>query len=139
MAEQDKDKTIAELQKKVETLEKEPSVVKLVKEDLTKAEAQVAELSRQVSTLKNVNESQAAALGEAATIIDELKQKLADKETTSVEIPTVSVGKETYELLTDFSWKGQEITIDVLREDAKLAAELVKEGVSTLRKVIKKS
>ncbi|GAB2780444.1 hypothetical protein GCM10027275_24980 [Rhabdobacter roseus] len=71
-------------------------------------------------------------------IIQELKAELAkaaDEILTASGVPTVKVGKDTYEVvIPTFRYKGNQYTaLDVVKDD-KLAAELVKRGSGVLLK-----
>lgn len=73
-------------------------------------------------------------LATASEVIAELKAQVAEQDAQIPAVPTLKVGKETYEFVGGaFHYKGQVVTIDALKDNAKLAAELVKEGVSALR------
>lgn len=75
-------------------------------------------------------------LSDAETTISELKALLEEVPKQKAKLPTLSVGKKTYELTEpSFNYGGKIISIEVLKENVKLAEELVKEGVSYLRRV----
>lgn len=96
----------------------------------------ISELTKKVEALEAEKQKQAKELKTAQEIVDDLKQQLADKETGVVKLPTFSVDKDTYELVGGaFTWGSKEVTIEALKEDSKLAKELIKAGVTALRKV----
>ncbi|WP_020599192.1 hypothetical protein [Spirosoma panaciterrae] len=93
----------------------------------------------QIKILTTAKESAEKNLEQATKVVADLKTQLAEKKAGVIELPTVQVGKDTYELVGGaFTWAGKEVTHEVLLEDAKLAAELVKEKVTNLRKIEKK-
>ncbi|OIN59800.1 hypothetical protein [Arsenicibacter rosenii] len=80
--------------------------------------------------------SQETDLTAAAGLVAGLRQKLTAAEATAETAPakpTLTVARKEYEFLSDFSWKGEEVTFEVLKANKKLAEELVKEGVGNLR------
>ncbi|GAB3550622.1 hypothetical protein [Spirosoma fluminis] len=114
MADQDpKDKEILELKTKLQTAETEN--VKLQKE------------AQQKDT----------DLATANTVITELKQQLEKQQGAVQKHPQLTIGKLSYELISEFMWAGKLVTLNRLKEDAKLAKELVDEGVANLRLVEK--
>lgn len=115
-------KKIADLETKVATLSKEKQ-----------------EALDQVKLLTTAKDAADKNLEQATKIVTDLKAQLAEKKAGVIELPTVQVGKDQYELVGGaFTWAGKEVTHEVLLEDAKLAAELVKEKVANLRKIEKK-
>lgn len=107
--------------------------------DLTEDQKIIAAQKTQIDTLTKERDTARTDLTTAEGVIDELKEKLAEKEAGTVKLPTVNVGKRTYEFLSDFMYKGQEVTIELLKDDTTLAEELVKEGVGNLRELKKKA
>lgn len=100
----------------------------------------VIDLKKQLETGKTDAAKKDQDLADAVQVIADLKKKLEEKQAGVIELPTVKVGSDLYELAEgDFTYKGKEVTIDVLKEDAALAKELIKEGISHLRKVEKKA
>lgn len=107
---------------------------------------QVAALTKEKqeaqATITSLTAAKDKAEGDLATatkVVVDLKEKLADKAAGTVKLDTVKVGEDTYELTSDFFYKGAEVSIEVLKENTELAAELVKEGVGNLRKVVAKT
>ena len=98
----------------------------------------VEDLQLQVTTLTKKNQDQETELTQATKLIEELKEKLAEKEAGPVKVPTLKIGSDTYEFHSEFHYKGQDITLELLKEDADLAKELVNEKVGDLRKVVTK-
>lgn len=142
---------IADLEAKVATLEADK--VKLAS-DASKLEADKAKLagdaSKAVSELKlqlaaattktasleAANAKQTIELEAAGKIVIDLKSQVAAAEALVEKLPQVSVGEGKYEVLTSFMYKGEEVTADVLKAKPELAAEIVREGISNLRKVV---
>ncbi len=103
---------------------------------LTASQNKAAESEKQNAALKATVAAKDKELEQAAGVVSGLKDELAQKAFGTVELPTVKVGKDTYELVGgNFFYSGREVSIEVLKEDAKLAAELVKEGFGGLRKL----
>jgi hypothetical protein len=103
--------------------------------ELTDAQ-KLSEKDLQVEALEKALKAKDKELVNAAEIVADLKSQLADQAAGIVKLPTVSVGKDSYELVSGaFMWAGKEVTIDILKEDSKLTAELLKAGVANLRKV----
>ncbi|QIP14726.1 hypothetical protein G8759_19955 [Spirosoma aureum] len=135
---EDKDKTILALTKQNETLTKENVQLKSQTGSLSKENEQ---LKAQAGTLSSENEQLKKAvtqkdkdLEDAASVVEQLKNQLAEKRIGTVELPTVKLGKETYELVGgNFYYGGREVSLETLLEDAKLVAELVKEKAGNLR------
>jgi chaperonin cofactor prefoldin len=99
-------------------------------------EQKIDRLTKKVEQLEKADKVKDKQLEDAATIVADLKQQLADKEAGVVKLPTFSVDKDTYELVGgSFTWAGKEVTVEDLKEDSKLAKELIKAGVTSLRKV----
>lgn len=95
----------------------------------------ISDLTKQVETLEKALKAKDKELLDAAEIVADLKAQLADQAAGIVKLPTVTVNKDTYELVGgSFTWAGKEVTIDILKEDSKLVAELIKAGVGNLRK-----
>lgn len=106
--------------------------------ELTEDQKKIADLEKQVATLTKGKADAEKQVADAIKVVADLKDQLAEKKAGIVELPTVSVGKETYELVGGgFMYNGEEVTLERLKEDTKLAAELVKEGVGNLRKLSK--
>jgi predicted RNase H-like nuclease (RuvC/YqgF family) len=121
---EDKDKTILALTKQNETLTKENGQLK----------SQAGTLSSENEQLKKAVIQKDNDLEDAASVVEQLKTQLAEKKIGTVELPTVKLGKETYELVGgNFYYGGREVSLETLKEDAKLVAELVKEKVGNLR------
>ena len=95
-------------------------------------------LEKQVEVLTKEKTEQATQLEQATTLITELKEKLEEKDAAKTKVPTLKIGSDIYEFHSEFLYKGQEITLELLKEDAELAKELVKEKVGDLRKVVAK-
>ncbi|RYC69789.1 MULTISPECIES: hypothetical protein [Spirosoma] len=107
------------------------------RQDLAKVVVDLETAKKTLIQQTNQLAAKDSELQSAARIVTELKQTLASQQADSDALPTISHGKDSYELLTEFSWKGQVVTVATLRDDAKLVAELIREGVATLRKVVK--
>lgn len=107
--------------------------------DLTEDQKTIQSLKEQLATVTNERDTAKAELEQAKTIVADLKQKLSDKADGTIEVPSLKVGKEVYQFISDFTWKGEEVTLVRLKENAKLAEELVKEGVANLRLLDKKA
>jgi hypothetical protein len=106
--------------------------------ELTDDKARIVALEKELATLTKAKETAEKEAETAAQVVDDLKTKLAEKQAGVVEIPTLTVGKDTYQFVDgDFTYKGKVVTLESLKEDSKLVAELIKEGVSHLRKVVK--
>ena len=104
-------------------------------QQLTAKEKALTEAQKQLSAKDEQLAAKDRQLEQAATMITELKAKAAEE--APAKTPTIKVGKDTYELLSGFNWKGEEVTLERLQNDPKLAAELIKEEVGDLRKVEK--
>lgn len=101
-------------------------------------EQEIADLKAKLEEANLAKEASARQLVEAGEVVQDLKQKLAEKPDASAPdtFGSLTVGKTTYELtVPSFNHLGEIITIDVLNAKAKLAEALVKDGVSFLRKV----
>jgi len=107
--------------------------------------AQVATLTKekadaldQVKTLTVAKEAAEKNVAEAAKVVVDLKIQLEEKQSGVIQLPTVKVGSETYELVGgSFMFEGKEVSHEVLKENSKLATQLVKERVGNLRKLEK--
>lgn len=148
----EKDKQILELTeklsvatKKAETADKKAT--ELTK-DLTAEKGKSLSLQTELDTINKVVEAkeqtivkQQADLTQAASHITDLKTKLdeAEAKDAATKLPTVKDAKKVaYELLeAEFNYKGQIIDLARLESDPDLVSELVKEGVSFLRKASK--
>lgn len=109
-----------------------------LQKQLEAAQAENKTLKSRIGVLEKDAAQDKEDLQKAADVIAELKAELSGKAAQVAQVPTVSVGKQTYEFVGgSFTYKGQVVTIDVLKDNAKLAAELVKEGVGGLRLVQK--
>lgn len=109
-----------------------------LQKQLTASQESASSLDGQLKAALLGKATAESELEQAVTVVTELKTKLAEKEADNTKLSSVKVGKDVYELLTDFFYKGQEVTIQTLIETPALAEELVKEGVGTLRKVVQK-
>lgn len=95
-------------------------------------------LTLENSKLKTQVADQDKALEQATAVVADLKTQLAEKKVGVIELPTVKLGNDTYELVGgDFFYAGREISIEVLKEEPKLVKELVAEKVANLRKLVK--
>lgn len=93
----------------------------------------------QIDALTKENQALRADRDTAGKVVADLKLQLAGAQSEVKEFPTVTSGKDTYELISgSFTYKGKEVTIDTLKDDSKLVAELIKEGVQDLRKKVDK-
>lgn len=86
--------------------------------------------------LTTANEQLTSELAEAGEILAEFKTHLAAQTPKEDKLPALEIAGKLHELTSPFMWAGVEITIDKLKEDAALAAELVEAGVSNLRAVL---
>ncbi|GAB3956705.1 hypothetical protein GCM10028805_47400 [Spirosoma harenae] len=137
---------ITGLETQVATLTKERDTLKelleKVKTDSTGFKQQLAtaldknkELLTENSTLKQAKEAAEKQAEQALSVVGDLKNQLSDQAAGSKKIPVIKVGSKTYEFLSEFFYKEKLVTLELLQEDAALAAELVKEGMADLRLV----
>lgn len=102
-----------------------------IKEKLAAAEKQAADLKAENAKLLADRE-------EAGRIIADLKTEAATAAEAGPAQKTVKIDKKSYLFVDgDFTYKGQLVTHELLTENAKLAAELVREGVSHLQELSK--
>lgn len=104
---------------------------------LLKAQTTAVDLGKQLEVANLAKTKAEGELTQAMTVVTDLKTKLAAKTDESASLGSVKVGKDTYELTSDFFYKGEEVTLQSLKENADLAAELVAEKIGNLRKVVK--
>ena len=101
-------------------------------------EKKVAAAEKQVAALQAENAKLLADREEAARIIADLKTEAATAAEAGPAQKTVTIGKKSYLFADgDFIYNGQLVTYEVLTDNAALAAELVREGVSHLQEVSK--
>ncbi|GAB3958201.1 hypothetical protein GCM10028805_52080 [Spirosoma harenae] len=148
---------LTEDQQKIKSLEDSLAVVTkerdTLKEQLTKAKSDSTGVSQQLATaleknkelvsentaLKVAKEAAEKDVEQALTVNKDLKEQLTELASGSKKIPTIKVGAQTYEFLSEFFYRDQEITLDVLKNDTELAKEVVKQGISNLRLVTTKA
>ncbi|MCX6216476.1 hypothetical protein [Spirosoma sp.] len=106
--------------------------------ELTDDQKLIASLTKQVETLTAEKVKAENDLAEAVKVVTELKGKLSEKQEAGSKLPTLKVGEDTYELVTEFLYQNQEVTHQVLKENPDLAAALVADGCGNLKKVAKK-
>ena len=106
--------------------------------ELTEDQKTIAALQKQVATLTDEKTAALNQVTEATAVVTDLKSQLAEKAAGTIQLPSLKIGSDMYELVGgDFTYNAKEVTLDILKEDSKLAAELVKEGVGNLRKLAK--
>lgn len=100
---------------------------------------EIERLKAQLEQANKDKETQAKELEQAGDVVTDLKKQLSEKPTSAPDSHgQVKVGQTAYDLtVKGFHYKGSIVDIDVLKEDAKLVEELIKEGVGFLRKVVK--
>jgi hypothetical protein len=95
-------------------------------EDKTKAGAEapaiIEELTVKLAVQAAENEALKAELEDAAKVVADLKEQLADKAAGGL---TVKVGKEKYEVVGGGYHKGKAYTKEDIAADAKIAGELI--------------
>ena len=99
---------------------------------------EIAELKAKLDAANKAKDASAKELEQASEVVQDLKQKLAEKPDASgaETFGKLTVGKVEYELtVPSFNHLGEIVTIDVLNAKSKLAEALVKDSVSFLRKV----
>lgn len=94
-------------------------------------------LKAENSTLKVAKEKAEADLQAAAQVVTDLKKQIAETESFAPKQQLVKVGKDTYELVTEFFFDGREITYELLLEEPALVEKILKAGLADLRKVSK--
>lgn len=98
-------------------------------------EAENKELENQLAETTRKHE---ADQSEAAQVVNDLKQQLASEEKKTAKLPLLKLGKDTYELFGgDFTYKGQTVTVAILKDNKELLQHLVDEGFGNLRKLEK--
>lgn len=88
-----------------------------------------ATLEEQVATLTKENAALKSELSDAAKVVEELKEKLADSKGSGL---TVTVNKKKYAVVGGGYHKGKAYTKDDIAADAKIAAELIAKGSQLL-------
>lgn len=129
----DEQKKIASLEDQVKSLSADKtSLADQIKTLTTEKQAQ----AKQIEQLLTEKQKSTSDLDQAAKVVTQLKEQLAEKLAGTVKLPTVSAGKDTYELVGGaFTYNQSEVTLETLQNDPKLVAELVKEKVGNLRKL----
>ena len=121
----EKDKTLTEQAKQINTLTAKQA-------DQAK---QIGEQNKKIAELSADNLLKEEGLAEAASVVSELKLQLAEKTEALPKRQILTIAKRQYELLSNFTWKGKEVTFAVLKANTNLAAELVAEKVGFLQLV----
>lgn len=96
------------------------------------APATLEEALAALATEQAKNTALEAELEDAAKVVAELKEKLADGKSKDL---TVKVGGKKYAVLGGFREKGKTFTKEDIAADAKIAAELIAKGSQLLTEI----
>lgn len=87
---------------------------------------EVEKLQKKVATLEKENAALKAELKDAAKVVDDLKEQLADK--ANAGVLTVKVGSKKYVVVGGCVLEGKPYTKEDIAADAKIAEKLIKKG-----------
>jgi len=90
------------------------------------APAPASELEAKVATLEQENAALKAELKDAAEVVADLKEQLADK--ANAGVLTVKVGSKKYQVVGGCILGGKPYTKEEIAADAKIAEQLIKKG-----------
>lgn len=90
------------------------------------APAPASELEAKVAALETENAALKAELKDAAKVVDDLKEQLADK--ANAGVLTVKVGSKKYVVVGGCVLEGKPYTKEDIAADAKIAEKLIKKG-----------
>ena len=142
MADLTEEQKIATLSAQVATLTQEKATASEQIKSLTlakdTAEKALSDAQAQIKLVSAAKDAAEKSNEDAAKIVTDLKTQLAEKQSGVIQLPVVKVGADTYELVGgSFMFDGKEVTHELLKEDSKLVAKLIKERVGNLRKLEK--
>lgn len=85
-----------------------------------------ADLEKKVAALEAENAALKAELKDAAQVVEDLKEQLADK--ANAGVLTVKVGSKKYQVVGGCVLQGKPYTKEAIAADAKIAEMLIKKG-----------